>query len=1075
MDFSNLFSLLADAAPVQPRPFDLNPALSPWMLGIGAFTAVVAVVYLYAAQQKIAAKSVVNWLTTIRILLVLLVIALLLGPVRQWAHTHHSNGTLWVLIDQSMSMQQKDPQSTEAERLHWADALSLLPPGVHPSRVSVSLNRLTALRDDLEHHRLGDGSDKRQREALATHLVDWKTQLGTVSDQLANDASVQRLAPDVPGTLRHAADTIGQSITSIRTGNGQRSAPWVWLKIVLAALAVAGAIYLGLWRKTFASPALVHAVPALCIGLAIVAVGFGGWAFYQWPEAAEIAAESHQPDQTQVVQEKANIPWQALHDDLSKSITQIAPVATSADKQFLVAHASDSQVQSALVKVKELDRAALATAALTNSSSHDLKSLAEMMGREDVKVVPFGDRAGISTPDKKDLDQAIRGVLKDPKGQSTDIAGALRFITDQVGEDSSVVVVSDGRQNVGSEPEIPAQFLASRGTRVFTLTVGSHQLARDAAVDHVDAPDWVYAEDQVVISPVIRLDGLKDREVTVELRRDNAMVDTRTIKVKTDQEKPRLRFTDRPPKEGLYDYDVVIRPVPDEAVPDNNRQSVRVAVKKDKLNVLIVEDEPGWEYQFLRNYLMRDNRVRLQVVLSRPAHIEEVQSPESIKASPTREDGKIDAQVLPATRAEWSGFDIVIMGDVPPEKLPVEQQKNLTAALKDGGIKALLLIAGVRNMPMRYSGTPLADVIPVELSGTHWTPQELQDQLRHGYVPAQAPDGLNSILGQFSEDASSNTELWSSLPAWFWHSEQTAARPGASVLWTIEDALAAKAKTASGAHSLQSSADEYETLRQHALLTTMNVGLGRVMYLAAPQTWRLRYVQTPGTDPHIEDLHRRFWGQVVRWAAGNDLPAGGKFVRFGTNKHSYVGGEPVIVTARVMKEDFTPLTGESFKVYANNSTGTRIGEATMTEAPAEGAGIYRGALNLPAGSFTLSLHGGEPERLLAADTVTDASQKTLQIIVQPDATVEDRDVNTDPQRMASIAKAGSGIALDGPWFDVLANHLPVIDHTETQIVQAGLFSNPNDPRTALAHWVFFAIFVVLITAEWILRKRGGLV
>ncbi|HSU68355.1 MAG TPA: hypothetical protein VLJ39_15860 [Tepidisphaeraceae bacterium] len=1073
--------LLDAATPVRPRPFDINPALSPWILFIGAVVAAASVVYLYTAQQKIAQRGIVNWLTTIRVLLILLVIALLLGPVRQWAHTHHSSGTLWVLVDNSMSMRQKDPQSTDAERLRWADSLGYLPPDLRPSRVGANANRLAALRDDLEHYRsdadhlVGDQNDTKQREALATHLVQWKSKLTSVADELGNDPQVKQLAADVPGTLHQSADTIGKSITLIQSGEIHQG-PWVWPIVAGAILALAGAIFFWFDRKRFKSPALAHAAPSICMALILVAVGLGGWAAYLWPTTEDLAAENARPDQLQIVGDKATIPWQALHDNLSKSVTQIQPIATRAENEFLDAHRSDPRVQDAFNKVKQLDRADLAYAALTGNSTRSLKTLAEMMGKEDVKVVPFGDHTGISTPEKRELNQALKNVLKDPKGQNTDIAGALKFVTDQVGEDSTVLVVSDGRQNVGTEPDGPAQFLASRGTRVFTLAIGSHQTARDASVDHIDAPDWVYAEDQVVVSPVITLDGLKDRSVTVELRRDGSAVDKRTIKVKTDQEKPRLRFTDKPPKEGLYDYSVVIQPIPDEAVADNNSQSVRVAVKKDRLNVLLIDDEPGWEYQFLRNYLIRDHRVKLQVVLVRPAHIEEVQSPDAVKASPSREEGQIDAQVLPATRAEWSGFDIVILGDVPPEKLPVEQQKNLANALKDGGVKALLLIAGQRNMPMRYAGTPLAEVMPVELSGSKWTPQELQDQLRHGYVPAQAPDGLNSILGQFSEDVGTNAELWASMPLWFWHSEQTAARPGASVIWTIEDALTAKAKNDSAAaRSAQSSADEYERTRQHALLATMNVGLGRVMYLAAGQTWRLRYVQVAGNDSHIEDLHRRFWGQVVRWAAGNDLPAGGKFVKFGANKHSYIGGEPVVITARVLKEDFTPMDGQSFKIFANRKSGGQVGEATMIEAPAEGAGIYRGTMTLPAGDYSLSVHGGDPERLLATDNSVDAGQKTLQIDVQPDATVEDRDVNADPEKMATIAKAGSGIALDGPYFDVLASHLPVIDHTETQISQAGLFSSPNDVRTQYAHWAFFAIFILLISAEWILRKRGGLV
>jgi hypothetical protein len=658
-------------------------------------------------------------------------------------------------------------------------------------------------------------------------------------------------------------------------------------------------------------------------------------------------------------------------------------------------------------------------------------------------------------------------------GQNTDIASALKFVSEQVGEDSTVLVISDGRQNVGSEPQAPAQSLAARGTRVFTLMLGSRQLARDAAVDHVDAPDWVYSEDQVVISPVIKLDGLKGQTVTVELHRGNQVLDTKQIKVKTDQDKQRLRLTDRPPEEGLYDYTVVVPPMPDEVVLDNNQQTVRVAVKKDRLNVLLIDDDPGWEYQFIRNYLARDHRVKLQVVLSNPAHIEQVQVPQGVVASPTQDEGKIDAQILPSSKEKWAAFDIVIMGDIPPEKFPADQQLSLTAALKEGSIKALLLLAGPRNMPMRYAASPLAEVMPVELSGSKWTPEQLKDEMRHGFVPVLAPDGMNSILGQFNDDFATNGALWANMPLWYWHSEQTSARPGATVLWSIQDALAYDKRPAKD--SALSALDDYQATRDQTLLATMNVGLGRVMYLASPQTWRLRYVQTPGSDSHIEDVHRRFWGQVIRWAMGSDLSAGGKFVKFGANKHSYIGGEPVVITARVLNEDFSPMEGDTFKMIASGKDGSAVGETSMVPAPSEGAGIYRGNMTLPAGSYVLAVRGGKSEALLSGDSSVDPAQKTLSIEVQPNATVEDRDVNADPQTMAAIARAGSGIAMDGAYFQVLANHLPVIDRTETQVIQAGLFSDPNDARTQIAHWVFFGVFIILLSAEWILRKRGGLV
>ena len=76
-------------------------------------------------------------------------------------------------------------------------------------------------------------------------------------------------------------------------------------------------------------------------------------------------------------------------------------------------------------------------------------------------------------------------------------------------------------------------------------------------------------------------------------------------------------------------------------------------MNKQRLNILLIEDDPGWEYQFLRNYLVRDHRVKLQVVLMNPAHIEEVEQPQGVVASPTREEGKIDAQLLPPTQEKW--------------------------------------------------------------------------------------------------------------------------------------------------------------------------------------------------------------------------------------------------------------------------------------------------------------------------------------------------------------------------------------------------------------------------------------
>ncbi len=339
----------------------------------------------------------------------------------------------------------------------------------------------------------------------------------------------------------------------------------------------------------------------------------------------------------------------------------------------------------------------------------------------------------------------------------------------------------------------------------------------------------------------------------------------------------------------------------------------------------------------------------------------------------------------------------------------------------------------------------------------------MSDQLHNGFRPTIAPEGAKSILSQLGLDDTSNAELWSGIPPWYWHSEQTQAKLAANVLWSIAD----KQADADHVPGPPAGVNTLEAARQRSLLCTMSVGLGRVMYLASDSTWRLRQVNG-------QDLHERFWGQVIRWVVGSDLPAGGTFVRFGTNKPRYADGEPIHVTARVLKEDLTPLTGQHFKVVARIAGDDKIvHDAEMEDSP-QTPGFYHATLpTLPPGQIELALAGPEIEQLMASDT-TDAARK-LGIQVLADSNLEMQNINADHEAMEQIAQAGGGIALDAAYADVLAEHLPDLRHNETTIEQIGMFADPKDPWTRKAHWAFLAAFVSLITTEWILRKAGGLV
>jgi hypothetical protein len=359
--------------------------------------------------------------------------------------------------------------------------------------------------------------------------------------------------------------------------------------------------------------------------------------------------------------------------------------------------------------------------------------------------------------------------------------------------------------------------------------------------------------------------------------------------------------------------------------------------------------------------------------------------------------------------------------------------------------------------------------VPVELNA-EWPRDALDEHLKRGFGPAVTPEGQSSILSQFSIDEASNASLWSALPPWYWHSAFTQAKRSANVVWSISDALPshppaeARAETASAGTSDNSP-------RDHSLLCALSVGMGRVMYLASDSTWRMRQVN--GQNPH-----ERFWGQVIRWVVDNELPAGGKLVRFGTDKPRYVAGEPVVVTARLLGEDFSPLSGQKVKVIARAKSAPSaeskvIAQADLSALP-DAPGYYRTTLaGLPAGKVELSLQGEPAEQLLAKDPAV--TQRTLAIDVQSQLSVEQRNINADRAAMNRIAEAAGGVSLEGLYADILAAHVPRLDYATERTEQVGLFTAPTDRYARLSHWVFLAAFVVLASTEWIIRKAAGLV
>ncbi|MEI8196671.1 MAG: vWA domain-containing protein, partial [Phycisphaerae bacterium] len=737
MRILSTFTLAAGSPPfslsLQHR-LELWPFSIPvWLVALVLLAAGVAVVYAARAQQRkgLASGRVVSVLAGLRLALLGLILVLALKPALAFVHTTTSAGTVWLLVDDSRSMQLTDPQATPVERLRWAAALGYLPSGgggIRPGLPDLSLARIQMLRQTLPAAPFAipgyallpaptvdqGGSNAEQAASIAVYIKQlevWQTHAQQTRKALAADPALH----DAAGTeIRRTVDTalaaFDESLSRARRADSLRS---------------------------------------LAEGLR----------------------------------------WNVVDTNLNLAGQDLMTLAQRYDEHVLADHGSDPALVQALARVTGLRRADLLQELLSppagGANSDAGAALAERLGRSQIKLLTFAEAAQVlPANDLNQLAEQLRQAMAPsaatakypgaiPVGGGTNLTAALQAVSQQEsGHAAAAIFLTDGRHNAPGDPTEAARLLAARGLHVHSLLVGSEQVAPDAAADPPDAPEWIFKDDTARITARIHLDGLAGQKVTVELLRNGSILSQKSLVVRSNQEARALDFADKPGAPGVYAYQIRIPRVAQEANILNNQQTFHVRVKKDKLAVLLVEEQPRWEYQFLATSLARDPSLKLQTVLFAPAGILNVAPPPELartRASP--QNPRRDAGLLPDTLEQWQAFDVIILGDLPPEHLPVAKQQNLAAAVRDRGT-TLVLIAGRNAMPQAYlsgegpNAAPLSGLLPIEATPA-WREAQLNGHLVGGFRPAISPaagsggggGGGAGILGQLHSDPPMSAQL----------------------------------------------------------------------------------------------------------------------------------------------------------------------------------------------------------------------------------------------------------------------------------------------------------------------------
>jgi hypothetical protein len=458
--------------------------------------------------------------------------------------------------------------------------------------------------------------------------------------------------------------------------------------------------------------------------------------------------------------------------------------------------------------------------------------------------------------------------------------------------------------------------------------------------------------------------------------------------------------------------------VSDERTEENNASKADVHVMEDKIRVLVADNYPRWETRYLLNLFKRDDRVSFDQLLFEP----QLASGPGLRSR------------FPTSLEEWAKYRIVILGDLLPAQLTAEHQRQLKAYVTEAGGN-LIVISGREAMPGAFMNQPLGSILPIEPGNRP--------------LPANSPfylhltdEGSMSLATQIADNPGTSERLWREmserLPV-YGLSEFSKPKPTAhSLIW----ASVSKNSFNPGETSTRS------------FLSWQYVGAGRVVYLAAPVTYQLRYRQG-------DLFHHRFWGQLLRWAIARDLAEGSPSVRLSTDKSRYEQGEPTQTSVRLRQLDGRPVTGADVKISAIQD-GKLIQEISLREEAAR-PGNYSGALEqLPVGPVKLQVSGERVKALLDAENYRRPVETT--VTIDPSGQLELRHPLANMPLLRQLADASGGMVIPPTGLEAALRALNLDPEVLESVTKKPLWNR----------WDLFWLFLACLSLEWAGRKYLGL-
>jgi hypothetical protein len=618
-----------------------------------------------------------------------------------------------------------------------------------------------------------------------------------------------------------------------------------------------------------------------------------------------------------------------------------------------------------------------------------------------------------------------------PAAVGTDLLGVLKEIDARWADRPlrGVILLTDGNDTSmrqGGRPPV----VTAVNSRLIAVGVGDPTGPADRFIQDLRYPDEAYQGDRVIVEVTVgqRLSGWPENpRLDLKLRSDERVVAQAEASVEGDDGASRVELSFTAAAQGLQVYEVEVSPFANERYLSNNKASLAINIRKERLRVLLLAGEPGWDTRFLAEAAEREGRLDLAVAYRGREGL--VLADSTGPWSP------------PRNVAEWAQWDGVVLtgwasflAELDWEGLPEAVQDGLGLAILVGenAMRSGSIHRGGRTLPP----APLWPLFPVQIQSAEFEPGE--------WLPRVAAAGMNHpLLAGVTHQVPPGEGLTSGrLPP---------------LLGVVSAPLEADAVPLLFARPLR----DRQEAQDLPLLVVRRHGQGRVAWFGGRRLWELAFWEPPltrgGQDQHPV---RRFLRNLLVWTATGEDDGG---LTLAGHRTVFQEGERIRLEARWRELEGTAVPDQPLvlRVKPLASQGGYTERTYSMTAIAGATGSAEVILPpLPPGRYEVRPQTVAEPQISGRDDA---------LVVVPHS-LESTQVRQDGRFLRRMAAGMGG--------SYVAGHAPdAEDRLRRDIAELDLSGDTQLSRHQWDIWIGWPLLigcVLFLTAEWIIRRRHSL-